>query len=309
MKNRGTRKKRLLKWALVVLVFIGVYGTFVAPRLVDVTQHDVAIEGADSSIDGFRIVQITDMHVGSLFREGSVRRAVDLANSCKPDVVVLTGDFTSWRAIHYLPSSIKELKRLRAPHGVYACLGNHDHWENADAVRRELAKAGVKVLMNESIELPGGVRLVAVDDLMSGSPDLAKAFGGIPADRPTILMSHNPIVIDKVTHRNVLILSGHTHGGQIALPFLGPRRTIALPVVNSCAYYLELSGVKAHHGRPATVSTYKYPAGWYEKGKARMYVCRGVGSNQSPRLNCRPEIACFTLKARGGPAAKRHCAL
>jgi len=154
------------------------------------------------------------------------------------------------------------------------------------------------VLTNESIELPGGVRLAAIDDLMNGSPDIAKAFRGIPANQPTVLMSHNPIVIEKVARRNVFILSGHTHGGQIALPFLGPRRTIALPVVNTCAYYLELSGVKAHHGRTATVSTYKYTAGWYANGKARMYVCRGVGSNQSPRLNCRPEIACFTLKVR-----------
>jgi hypothetical protein len=259
----------------------------------------VPLAGLPAELDGLRVVQISDLHLGPLFRAGSARRIVTLANACHPDVVVLTGDFVNYRAIKYLPAGVRELTGLQAPLGVFACLGNHDHWEDAEAVRKALEAVGVRVLVNESTPVAQGLSIAAVDDLMSGRPDLERAMAGLTDDGAVVLLSHNPTILPKVADRAWLVLSGHTHGGQIALPFLGPRGTARLPGVGSFEYYYEWIGVRARHGRTDAISTYRYPEGWYREGRARMYVSRGVGFSQGMpiRLNCPPEIACFTLRA------------
>jgi hypothetical protein len=198
-----------------------------------------------------------------------------------------------------LPDGMRELRALKARLGVFACLGNHDHWEGAAKIRSTIEADGVKVLVNENVRLGDGLYLAAIDDLMSGRPDLGRALEGLPKHSPVVLLSHNPTILPKVADRELLILAGHTHGGQIALPFLGPRGTVGLPGVNSFSWFYESIGVRTHRGRLDAISTYRYPEGWYEEGRARMFVSRGVGISQTIplRLNCPPEIACFTLRA------------
>ncbi len=275
------------------------YGMFVAPRRIEVTEHDVALAGLPRELDGLRVVQITDLHFGPLCAAAGARRIAARTNACRPDLVVLTGDFVSYKCMRWVPPAIRELSALHASLGVHACLGNHDHWEGAEVIRRALAAAGIPVLTNANLRLAPGLWLAAVDDLMSGVPDLGKTTRGIPAEEAVVLLSHNPMVLPEVAGRPWLVLAGHTHGGQIALPFVGPRHTAGLPGIRWVSQQYESLGARTHGGRLDAVSTSLYPEGWYTRGRARMYVSRGTGTSQTIplRLNCRPEVACFTLRA------------
>jgi predicted MPP superfamily phosphohydrolase len=157
----------------------------------------------------------------------------------------------------------------------------------------------VPVLVNENVRLADGLWLAAVDDLMAGQPDLARTVADLPEDAAVVFLSHNPTILPQVADRPWLVLAGHTHGGQVTVPFLGPRGTARLPGVRSFMYFYEWMGVWRHGSRREAISTYRYPAGWYQEGQVRMYVNRGVGFSQNfpLRLNCPPEIACFTLRS------------
>jgi len=276
----------------------GSYSRLLPAGRVELTRHQVPLSGLAADFEGLSVLQLSDLHVGPLLRAGSVRRAVSLSNACQSDLIVLTGDFVNYRSMRYFRTAAPELAALRARLGVFACLGNHDHWEGAAEVRAILEDVGVQVLVNENRRLAEGLWLAAVDDLMSGQPDLMRTVAGVPEGAGVVLLSHNPSVLGQVADRSWLVLAGHTHGGQVALPFLGPRRTARLPGVRRLMYAWEWLGVRAHRGRVETISGYRYPAGWYQQGQARMYVNRGFGFNQNwpVRLNCPPEIACFTLR-------------
>lgn len=296
--NRRTR--RLLKLPVILIALTLAYSMLISTRRVEVSHHNATISNLPIEMNGIRVVQISDIHVSPLFRAGSMRRIVRMTNDCHPDLIVLTGDFVNYGSIKYLPKTVQKLRALKAPLGVFACLGNHDYWEGADEVRAVLEDNGVKVLMNENVKLGDRLYLAGLDDLMSGSPDLKQTLEGIPDNSAAILLSHNPTVLPRVRDHDLLVLSGHSHGGQIALPFLGPRRTIELPGLNAFTRYYESFGVKARHGRMDAVSTYRYPEGWYNDERAKMFVSRGIGFNLAIpiRLNCAPEIACFDLRAK-----------
>ncbi|MBI3920664.1 MAG: metallophosphoesterase [Armatimonadetes bacterium] len=266
------------------------------------SRHGVTLPGLPPDLDGFRVVQLSDFHIGLFLRAKAVRRAVSLTNACEPDVVVLTGDFVNYRSLRFLPAGARELPALQSRLGVYACLGNHDHWEGVEKVRVALQEVGVRVLVNESLQITEGVCVAAVDDMMSGEPDLQATVHGIPKDAAVILLSHNPTILPQVTERPWLVLSGHTHGGQMALPFLGPRGMTRVRGIRWIMQKYESLGLRTHGGRPEAVCGHRYPAGWFQEGEARMYVNRGIGSNQvwPFRYNCPAEIACFTLAPSRG---------
>ena len=266
---------------------------------VELTHHSVALPGLPPRLDGLRVAQLSDLHVGLFCRAHRLRLAVSLANGCQPDLIALTGDFVSFRGMRFFRKAAPELSALRAPLGVFACLGNHDYWEDAAQVRAILEGAGVPVLVNESRCLAEGLWLAAVDDMMSGEPDLARTIADVPDDAAAILISHNPTIVSHVAARPWLVLSGHTHGGQVALPGLGPRGTAALRGIRGFMKLWERTGVWRHGGRPEAICGARYPAGWYTEGRAAMYVNRGLGLNQTwpIRLNCPAEIACFHLRS------------
>ena len=251
------------------------------PYSVEVTEHTVRLEGITDSWAGATIAQVTDLHAGFARLEPVYDLVVRLVCSRKPEIILFTGDFVndSRPGNSFL---IRELlSRFSAPRGLFVSPGNHDHRRGWEATREDVEAAGVRVLVNTNILLPGGLWLAGIDDLDDGKPDLEAALRGIGAEEPAILMSHNPRTIERVGDRPLLVLSGHTHGAQFRLPFPTPAMV--------CRWHLRCRQV----------------AGWYTNGRARSYVSRGIGVTGQPfRINCPAEVAFFTLAPNPAAAAQ-----
>jgi uncharacterized protein len=252
----------------------GTYAGLVEPRAYEVTETDILIPDLPQAFDGFRITQVSDLHHSPIVPEADVRRVVALAQQTGADMFALTGDYTTARASYVWPVA-EALGRLHAPAGVWAVLGNHDHYTDAELTTRALKQARIGVLDNAHTVITRGaaaLQLVGVDDWSWGKADWARAFDGVDRRKPSLLLSHQPIVLDLPQTAGVsLILSGHTHGGQLRLPFVGaPIRF---------------------------VNEFKYLRGHYRRDATQLYVSRGTGTVGLPvRLGARPEIAVLRLK-------------
>jgi hypothetical protein len=232
------------------------------------------VRGLKPALEGFRIVQMTDFHMYPYTTRALVRKAVALANSLKPDLTVLTGDYV-WRIPEGAEDLAAILSRLDARFGVYSALGNHDLWLDVELVKQAFARHRLPMLVNQGVPLTLGnavLYLAGLDDGWSGNPDLEAALDGAPAQAPVILLYHEPDLADQVSldPRLTLQLAGHTHGGQVRLPLRGP---VILP-------YL---------GR-------KYDYGLYRVRDMWLYTNPGIGMISVPyRFNCPPEVTEFTL--------------
>lgn len=265
------------------------YATQVEPRWIEVTRLEVPLPGLPEELDGFTIVQLSDLHLGPHVTADHVRRGVVLTNALEADLVILTGDFV-YRSAHYSDACARELASLRASYGVYAVLGNHDIWTDADEVADNLMRAGLVVLRNERQPLTvNGARLwlLGIEDTgytggffsdfkamwQEARDVLAILLQGIPAAEPRLLLVHNPDFTEMLPQGPIdLILCGHTHGGQVRLPFVGA------PVVPSC------------FGQ-------KYASGLVHGPGGLVYVNRGLGFIAPPvRFLCRPEITLLRLR-------------
>lgn len=245
---------------------------FLEPFWLSLEHVGVSIKTLSSHLSGLRIAFLSDLHHGPYVGLSHIRRAIRTAQEVKPHLVLLGGDFVSQSAKYIVPCA-QELASLQAQLGVYACLGNHDYWTDPDTVTRALHRAGVRVLCNEGLEVTEGLWVAGLDDVWEGKPSLDAALRGMPAGAVTVLIVHEPDYADKVAPdgRVALMVSGHTHGGQVRLPFLGPP---ILPYLGQ-----------------------HYPAGLYTVGDMRLYVSRGVGLISPPiRFNCRPEVTLLTLE-------------
>jgi predicted MPP superfamily phosphohydrolase len=234
----------------------------------------IPIKNLKPALEGFKIVQLSDFHLLPLTQPSQVRRAVEIANSLKPDLTVLTGDYV-YREIEAMQTLSPILEGLNARHGVFACLGNHDHWMGVEAIKAGLRSARLPVLVNRGVLLPVGkdsLYLAGLDDAWIGRPDLKSALQGAPDEVPVVLLAHEPDSADIYTSdgRISLQLSGHTHGGQIRLPGIG---ALLLPYLG-----------------------HKYDMGLYQVKGMWLYTNRGIGVIFEPlRFNCRPEVSEFTL--------------
>ena len=240
----------------------------------ELTETEIFIRELPASFENFRIVQVSDVHHSSLVSLGEVRRVVELAGRARGDMVVLTGDYTTARR-GYIEPCAEALGTLTAPAGVWAVLGNHDHYNDAELTRRALVRHRINVLDNANTLVTRGgdaLQLAGIDDWSWGSADLARTLSGLDRKRPTLLLSHEPQVFDQPEIRGLsLILSGHTHGGQVSLPFIGAP-----------ARFLE---------------EFKYLRGRYERAGTQLYVSRGTGVVGLPiRFGARPEIAVLRLR-------------
>jgi uncharacterized protein len=247
-------------------------------RDIEVSEFRVPIPGLGRDLDGLRIVHLTDIHHGLYFSSEAVLAAVELANSLEPDVVALTGDYVSYSR-SFAHSAAELLGGLRASRGIFAVLGNHDFRVGADLVTRALRRNGIEVLRNRNTVVRAGgaeLHLAGVDDLWYNA-SLPRALKNIPRARPVVLLSHNPRIVAAAAHYSVdLVLSGHTHGGQVRLPFLERRRD------------------PTHR---------RFHTGWDGWGRTRIYISRGIGTIVLPvRLGCPPEMPVFTLGAKAAPA-------
>lgn len=260
------------------------YGYHIEPTWLELNRFEVGIPSLPGAFAGFRIAQLSDFHCSRQVTTAYLQEAVDLTQGQSPDLIVLTGDFVH-RGFRYVQPVAETLSRLTAPHGVFAVLGNHDFSvRNALGFRRyrhlhravstALTERGIRVLHNEAVELTRAddkLHLVGVADLWSRVCDLERAFDGLCPSVPSIVLAHNPLTVQHLADRRCdLMLSGHTHGGQVHVPGLG-RPTL---------------GKRARH----------LAAGMYRHGEAQVYVNKGVGFGFKFRFGVRPEVAILTLR-------------
>lgn len=264
----------VFRGGLLVLAFgalAGLWGVTLGRHLVRVRRREVLVEGLPRDLDGYRILHLTDLHIGSWTSAAAARRWVRRANALGADLVALTGDFlTSGADFHEEVG--RGLAGLTARDGVFACLGNHDYYEE-DSLVRTLGTSGVTVLRNEGRAVRPGLYVAGVEDLWKGSPDLAAAV----ADRggsQVVLLAHHPEEFPHACQHDVaLTLSGHTHAGQVAVPFFV---------------------------RPLNLAhlTTRYPYGLYREGRHHLHVSAGLGTTGPMfRFGAAPEIVEIVLRS------------
>ena len=276
----GSFTRRDVLRGLVAAPLVAVSATAAYARLIEpynywVSDTDIFIRDLPQAFEGFRITQLTDIHHSRILGISEVRRVVNLAQQTKPDMFVLTGDYsTTYR--RYIEPCAEALSALSAPEGVWAVLGNHDHYTDPELTTRALQRHHIAVLNNAHTTLQRGsdsLQLSGIDDWGWNATDWPRAFSGLKTNAPTILLSHQPSVLDLEQTKNVsLILSGHTHGGQLKFPFLGA---------------------------PASLFTndLRYARGLFQRGETQLYVSTGTGVIGLPlRFGVRPEIAVLRLR-------------
>ncbi len=275
------RISRRVVVSLALFQLLWIYAWIIEPNWIEVTRHEVWFKTLPEEFNGLVMAHVSDLHMrGYGARE---RRALELLAQAKPDVIAVTGDFTlEGSDPAALRQFLEDLSKQKPAFGIWAVLGNHDHWHppaaNDGAVRKFFSDTGVALLVNEWGRIGKGLdtlTLVGVDDPFTGVDNLGVALRGTQRTPFAILLAHSPEIFMKADLTKFdLVLTGHTHGGQVRLPGLG---ALWLPAGSE-----------------------GYDSGWFYGQYAQMYVTRGVGTSILPiRFLCRPEIALITLK-RGG---------
>jgi predicted MPP superfamily phosphohydrolase len=281
-------RRRFLTTGLCGGAGLALYSGEIERHWIDITSHDIHLRSLPPAFEGMKIVQLSDIHLDEYTEPFLLRQAVAKINALNPDVIFLTGDYVSYeitprkysmKSAWHCAEILNELKCKQR----YAILGNHDVMLGAKEVTQALVGNGMTVLNNSYLPLErGGSRiwLIGLDDPVCGQPDPDR---GIPVsirnvpDEPLIVLCHAPDYADTLLAHPAgksidFMLSGHTHGGQVRLPFVG---AMTLPP----------------EGR-------KYVQGWFKFGSMQLYVNRGIGTVGVPfRFACPPEITTFTLRA------------
>ncbi len=236
-------------------------------------EIEVSIDRLPKRLDGFRIVHLSDLHHSPFTSLEHIINAINTTNSLKPDMVVLTGDYVS-HDVSYIEPVAKVLGELDTEFGIYACLGNHDHWTDPQQVTKALEKVGITMLTNRGLRIEAygaSFWLGGVDDHMVGKVDLTAALRGSFPDETKLLLAHNPIIFRQTVRAGVdLTFSGHTHGGQIKVR--DPEKRI-LP-------------------------RRKLSSGLHKRKDSQIYITRGIGTVVLPvRFQCPPEVSLITLRS------------
>ncbi len=251
------------------------------PRTFVLREAAVPLAGWPAPLDGLVVAALADVHTGSPHTPvAKLRLAVDAINARRPDLVVLLGDYVIQGVLggRFVSPEVTaaELGRLKAPLGVVAVLGNHDWWLDGKRVRAAFERSGITVLENEALErrLRGQpVWIAGLADLWTRRPDLEKTLVSVPPGAALLLLTHSPDVFPRVPASVSLTLAGHTHGGQVSIPFLGP------PLVPSRYGQRYASGLVVEEGRP-------------------LFVTTGLGTSIVPvRFRVPPEAAILTLRS------------
>ena len=261
----------------------GAYGLLYGRLNLQVTAQTIRLPRLPRAFDGFRICQLSDIHIGPFMPADEIRKYAAIANAQRPEMIALTGDFVTFDP-HTQEAVVDALRGLRAPFGVYGSLGNHDAWAGVeDSITELFRQTGVRILRAANVPIADGgesFNLIGVDFQSSRrfgpSPPVKRMLGNIEGivdrDRVNILLSHNPDTFDRAVELGIdLSLAGHTHGGQAALEFISPE--IA----------------------PSRLVT-PYVAGLFQKPGGQLYVNRGIGTIFIPiRIGARPEITIYSL--------------
>ncbi|MBC7260275.1 MAG: metallophosphoesterase [Chloroflexi bacterium] len=261
----------------VIMTALLVGYALVEPRRLGVTRLEIADPDVPDGFQGRTIAFLSDIHHGPYFSIGRVRQAVDRVNALRPDIILLGGDYVH-RDAKYIAPVFAELARLRAPLGAFAVAGNHDHWEGIDETRAAMARAGIVNLDNRAVWVAMGgdrIKIGGVGDLWEDTQDIGPTVDDADEGDFVILLSHNPDYAERITTRRIdLVLSGHTHGGQVTL------------------FGLWAAFVPSAYGQ-------KYRSGFVDTGYTLVFVTNGVGTITPPVRFCAPpEIVAITLRRR-----------
>ncbi len=272
--NRRQFLKRAL-WVGASVALVGSYPVFIERYIIRVNRYTIPVPNLPHEFDGLRVLQLTDLHYGPLMPLCILADVVQKANELKKDIVVCTGDYVLGKSSHRAIDAIWHvLAKLRAPEGVYTVLGNHDHWASTERSLHWLDTSGHINLRHRAVPFSRNGKtlwLGGAGDLWEDHLNLDHLLKEVPQDECRIVLAHNPDTADTdYTTRVDLMISGHTHGGQVKIPFIG---TPLLPVKNKA-----------------------YSSGFIRSQKTNVFISRGIGWAYLPvRFNCFPEIAILAL--------------
>jgi uncharacterized protein len=281
-----TRRKFIRIASTAGLAGVAADTMLIEPNRPRIVRKEIALRRWPARLEGFSIALLSDFHYDPYFSVHPLRASISMVNDLHPDLIALTGDFVSEsffghrvKAASAAEPCAQLLQQMQASYGLWAVLGNHDVVTDPDRITNSLRNRGIQVLVNQSVPIEGnGARfwLSGVDDALEQRADLHSALQKIPSDEPVVLLAHEPDYADQVARYAVdLQLSGHTHGGQVRMPFVG-------------ALYLPPLGRK-------------YVWGLYNIGELALYTNRGLGTVNVPvRMNCPPEITLLTLRRSAG---------
>ena len=280
--KRPVWEKRLrIAFVLLLLtaVCVGIWSVFIEPNRLVIHAETIKIDAWPKELNGLNIAVISDIHAGGPFiDEKKLNDIVEKTNALHPDLIVLLGDYMSgnnWHSHRVEPEiTAARLRKLRAPLGVFSVLGNHDWWYDGKKVRSGFEENGIRVLENEVVELNWRGKsfwLAGLADLWTRPQRVSETIAQTPPDSTVIAVTHNPDIFPNVPERVSLLLAGHTHGGQVNIPFIGT------PIV------------------PSNFGA-KYTAGHVIENGHHLFVTTGIGISILPvRFRVPPEIVLLTL--------------
>jgi len=277
-KNSLFNRRNFIRTAALGTLGSAAYARWVEPNFLTVTRREIQIPELPSALDGIVIAQLTDFHYNPEKENKLIAEAVDVTNAANADIIALTGDFITASRQVFTPL-MEHLSKLKAKHGIYGIMGNHDGWGAPYSFfQKGFRTAGFEFLINAGtrIQVRGEpLFLLGTDSIWSGHVDAPACYRGHQKNDPVIALVHEPDVFDQLTdsYPVSLQLSGHTHGGQCRVPLL------------------DYAPVKVKYGR-------NYIYGEYQKGNSRLFVSRGLGTvGQRVRFACAPEVAILTLRS------------
>jgi uncharacterized protein len=266
-------KKKAFKKIRYYILFLGLLllaYTFIEPYWVQTKEIVYAAEDVPKEFQGFKIVFVSDIHHGKTYSSNRIRSLVERINKAKPDIILLGGDYVNSDE-KYIDPCFNELKNLKAAYGVYGVMGNHDHYESSKLTGEAMAKAGIVQLDNKAVWLnkgAGRIKIGGVGDLWEDKQDLGPTLSEVTSDNLVLLMSHNPDFTEKINTDEIdLVLSGHTHGGQVTL------------------FGLWAPFIPSSYGQ-------KYRTGVVETNNTKVLVSNGIGNamDYPIRFFARPQI-------------------
>jgi uncharacterized protein len=253
-------------------LLLAAYGVWIRPRIVRVRRIDIPLSDLDPSLEGYTIAHLSDLHIGSLIAGRRARRWVCLANAEAPDLIALTGDYVT-NGVRFHEEIADVLGALRAKDAVIATLGNHDYFGGGEPLISLLRQKGIVLLRNARVTMPRGLEVAGADDTWTRRADVPQAMRGFSGARPLLALAHDPALFPDFARRGAaLVLAGHTHWGQVGVPFAAHRYSFA-------------------------TRTFRFSAGLYREGRSTLYVNPGLGTTGPPiRLGSAPEITVFKLR-------------
>jgi len=278
LSPKNTLVRRSFFGALGTSIPCGIWAAAIEPNRLSITQKEITLKYWPQSLDGFRIAQLTDIHYRPEQDAQLLRKTIEHLRNEPVDLIALTGDYII-SDDSVITDLCKELSKISAEHGIFACPGNHDRWHVSNyLLKTNLQKAGIVYLRNQGIKLNikgENIFINGLDSIWAGQPLINHAWSEHQGETPVISLVHEPDPFDELRaeKRIDLQLSGHTHGGQCRIPILG------------------VAPVKVKYGR-------KYLYGHYQHEESHLWVGRGIGTvGPRVRFACPPELAILTLRS------------